>query len=136
MESLETEYKFFWRSDPNPFSPISNVIWTPYDEGDCIYLERQYHHFLQNYDIEVFLGRPHKYQICFDNWLQINLEETWRQRPFRRELPSKIFNIARVDRFDADLLHSNMPKIEMIDKDFQIKKVLTAKEGYRENFSE
>ena len=45
MEKSESEekqsikYMFFWRSDPDPFSPCENSTWTPYDEGDNKFLE-------------------------------------------------------------------------------------------------
>ena len=134
-ESSEvSQFKFFWRSDPDPFSPQKNSTWTPYDEGDSQFLEEQFQLYLQNKNPEVLLGTPPKYKIDFKKWLQINLNETWRQRPIKRDLPSNMINIVRFNRFDADVFHKDQPKIQMIneDDDFgqKINKVTLKKEGF------
>jgi len=46
--SSEEPFKFFWRSDTNPFSPAMNATWSPYVEGDNQYLETQYQLFLKD----------------------------------------------------------------------------------------
>ena len=114
MEKSESssEYRYFWRSDPDPFSPPSKSTWTPYDEGDCEFLEKKFQRHLQNKNPDVVLGNPPKYKIDFKNWLQINLDETWRQRPIKRDLPSNMINIVRFNRFDADVLHDKQPNIK------------------------
>ena len=126
--SLDIKYMFFWRSDPDPFSPFQNSTWTPYDEGDNKFLEKHFQLYLLNKNPEVSLGDPPKYKIDFKNWLQINVNETWRQRPIKRDIPSNVKNIIRFNRFDAETLHENQPKIKMIENNVQ--KLLTKKEGY------
>ena len=38
QESQKESFKFFWRSDPNPWSSPANGTWSPYDEGDNQFL--------------------------------------------------------------------------------------------------
>ena len=113
MDISPSNYKFFWRSDPDPFSDLQNAMWTPYDEGDCQFLENHY----QIQSPEVFLGEPPKYKVIFKKMMQINLKETWRQRPIRREIPSNVQNIIRFNRFDADGLNKIQPEIDFFEND-------------------
>ena len=38
QESQKESFKFFWRSDPNPWSSPTKETWSPYDEGDNQFL--------------------------------------------------------------------------------------------------
>jgi len=106
--------RFFWRSDPNSWSSTLDATWSPYDEGDGNFLEEEYQKYQRNTQIITTL-RKHK--IDFKNWLQININDTTKQRPIKRAFPSDVFDIIRVHRFEQDFLSTAMqPKIEKMEK--------------------
>ena len=116
QESQKESFKFFWRSDPNPFSSPANATWSPYDEGDNHFLEQQYQMYLKDPKTETILGNPPRYQINFKNWIQINVANRYLQRPIKRELPGNIVNILRFHRFDSNISLSDQPKINCVEE--------------------
>ena len=116
QERQKESFKFFWRSDPNPFSSPANATWSPYDEGDNHFLEQQYQMYLKDPKTETILGNPPRYQINFKNWIQINVANRYLQRPIKRELPGNIVNILRFHRFDSNISLSDQPKINCVEE--------------------
>jgi len=113
--SIES-YKFLWRSDPNPWSDNDNATWSPYYEGDNAFLNVQYQLFLKNPKTETTLGNPPRYQIDFYNWVQININDKFRQRPIKRR--NSLFNIIipRFNRVDSNALLNNVPKVNLMEE--------------------
>ena len=74
--------RFFWRSDDDPFSPKSEIIWCPFDRTSSDFLEYEYQSFLKD------KTRPppeiNGYIYRFDCWHQIKQNETYKQRPLLR----------------------------------------------------
>ena len=116
QESQKEYFKFFWRSDPNPWSSPANGTWSPYDEGDNQFLEQQYQMYLKDPKTETILGIPPRYQINFKNWIQINVAKKDLQRPIKRELPSNIVNILRFNRFDSNIPLADQLKINCMEE--------------------
>jgi len=115
-ETHERPYKIFWRSDYNPFGSNIYESWTPYDEGDCQFLEKCYQIFLKDKSKEeVTLGQPPEYKINFKHWMQINIQDRFRQRPIKRDLPSNMQNIVRFNRFNVDVIHENQPNMNILN---------------------
>ena len=88
-EEQKTENpKFFWRSDKDPFSPIENAEWTPYDSETSKFLESSYQKYRDGQGPNVVkLGD--KYNIDFQFMMQISIADIKRQRPIKKENPSK-----------------------------------------------
>ena len=63
--------RFFWRSDDDPFSPKSEIIWCPFDRTSSDFLEYEYQSFLKD------KTRPppeiNGYIYRFDCWRQDNI---------------------------------------------------------------
>ena len=80
--------EYFWRSDQNPFSSEENAIWTPYDYGDSIFLEKSYNDYLGGQGpVEIDLGKA--YRINFKHWLQKSKHDPDKQRPILRSLSKR-----------------------------------------------
>ena len=114
------EFKFFWRSDPDPWSEKYNATWSPYVEGDNIFLEEQYQIYLEKVKNGkepqmTTLGNPPQYRIDFKNWVQININESSKQRAIIRSLPSNVYHFfLRVHRFDSEIMPSKEQAIDIL----------------------
>ena len=82
----ESNIRYFWRSDSNPFSDLQLAEWQPYDLEDIIILEEGYQKYLtDNKFEEVQLKKASSYKVNFSTWTQFFLNDTTRQRPLKRE---------------------------------------------------
>lgn len=93
--------EYFWRSDPNPFSSEENAIWSPYDYGDSIYIEKSYKKYLYSKGPEE-VDLSDKYKINFLHWRQISKFNQTKQRTIVRGPSNKIKLVFRKDRWGSD----------------------------------
>ena len=121
QKSQNESFKFFWRSDQYFWSFYYKYkpTWTPYDEGDNQFLEQQYQLYLKDPKTKTILGNPPRYRITFQDWNQAKVNDTQlnRLRPIIRELPGKIINIMRFNRFETNIRITNQQKINFMEEE-------------------
>ena len=77
--------KYFWWSDPDPFSSEKNATWQAYAAEDNILLEEAYQNFLLlNKAFHTIAKKANNYIADFSTWCQYSIKESNNQRPFKR----------------------------------------------------
>jgi len=114
-ESFKEASKFFWSCD-NTDSLVKSYFWTPYDEGDILYLESKFQEYQKGKKTIDDLDDPQKYKIDFKKWLEIDNHDPMNKKLIKRALPSDLKHVFRRNRF---LVENNEAPInvDILEKD-------------------
>jgi len=114
------KFRFFWKSNIDPWDLNQEALWSPYDLKDEFIIRKAYHDFLNDKSKKyVYLKSPVDHFIDFSKMLQINKHDENKQRVVQRCNPKLVTNIVRINRFetaDFSLQTNNHNNMDVIDK--------------------
>ena len=73
VENLNKVFKFFLKSELAPNPLMKKSFWTPYDEGDILYLESKFQEFQKEKKTMAEQFEQQRFQIDFKKWHEIDL---------------------------------------------------------------
>ncbi len=133
IDQESNKYIFFWLTNENHDLVDKNnqdkLIWSPFDEEDCLFLENWYRKFLKG---EKTLLRLGDYVIDYRVMLQYHHKYTSIQRPIIRILENEVKNIYRKNRYDDSMIKFNPINIKSVKKNFHDKSVDNVKSNVYE----
>ena len=110
-ETFKEPFKFFFKCDnTNPLTKSS--FWTPYNEGDILYLEYKFQEY-QNGEKAASNDDDQQYQIDFKQWLEIDKWDPINKRTIQRAIPSQVEHIFRRNRFIIE--NNEAPLSDILD---------------------